>query len=136
MMTRRVFATAVLLLGLTGSLAAQGGPPAGATGKCKDGTYTMSTTKKGACSKHGGVDTWLGAATTVKAGAPTPAPAPTPPPPPAPKPKSSMTGAAPAGAPAGATALCTDGTYSMSQHRRGTCSKHKGVKTWLKQVPA
>jgi hypothetical protein len=34
-------------------------PPAGATGKCKDGTYTMATTHSGACSHHGGVDSWL-----------------------------------------------------------------------------
>ena len=34
-------------------------PPAGATGKCKDGTYTMATNHTGACSSHGGVDSWL-----------------------------------------------------------------------------
>ena len=34
-------------------------------------------------------------------------------------------------APAGATALCWDGTYSFSQSRRGTCSHHGGVKVWL-----
>jgi len=34
-------------------------------------------------------------------------------------------------APAGATALCWDGTYSFSQNRRGTCSHHGGVKIWL-----
>ncbi|MEU7146978.1 DUF3761 domain-containing protein [Streptomyces sp. NPDC045456] len=34
--------------------------------------------------------------------------------------------------PAGATALCNDGTYSYSQHRRGTCSHHHGVATWLR----
>ena len=33
--------------------------------------------------------------------------------------------------PAGATALCTDGTYSFSQHRRGTCSHHGRVAKWL-----
>lgn len=32
--------------------------------------------------------------------------------------------------PAGATALCRDGTYSFSRHRRGTCSHHGGVKIW------
>lgn len=32
--------------------------------------------------------------------------------------------------PAGATALCNDGTYSYSQHRRGTCSHHGGVSEW------
>jgi hypothetical protein len=31
----------------------------GATAKCKDGTYSHSTSHTGACSKHGGVDTWL-----------------------------------------------------------------------------
>lgn len=34
-------------------------------------------------------------------------------------------------APAGATALCRDGTYSFSQSRRGTCSHHGGVARWL-----
>jgi type IV secretory pathway VirB6-like protein len=34
-------------------------------------------------------------------------------------------------APAGATARCRDGTYSFSQHRRGTCSYHGGVAEWL-----
>lgn len=34
--------------------------------------------------------------------------------------------------PAGATALCRDGTYSFSQSRTGTCSHHGGVAKWLK----
>lgn len=34
-------------------------------------------------------------------------------------------------APAGATAKCSDGTYSFSQSRRGTCSHHGGVASWL-----
>lgn len=34
-------------------------------------------------------------------------------------------------APAGATAQCEDGTYSYSQSRRGTCSHHGGVASWL-----
>lgn len=29
--------------------------------------------------------------------------------------------------PAGATAHCADGTWSFSQHRRGTCSHHGGI---------
>jgi hypothetical protein len=33
--------------------------------------------------------------------------------------------------PGGASAKCRDGTYSFSQHRRGTCSHHGGVQTWL-----
>ncbi|MGL5016486.1 MAG: DUF3761 domain-containing protein [Bacteroidales bacterium] len=34
-------------------------------------------------------------------------------------------------APANATALCRDGTYSYSKNRRGTCSHHGGVSKWL-----
>ncbi|PKV94475.1 uncharacterized protein DUF3761 [Amycolatopsis echigonensis] len=33
--------------------------------------------------------------------------------------------------PSGATAQCNDGSYSYSQHRSGTCSRHGGVKQWL-----
>lgn len=39
--------------------AAVGAVPAGATGMCKDGTYTMSKTHSGACSRHKGVAKWL-----------------------------------------------------------------------------
>lgn len=35
------------------------------------------------------------------------------------------------GAPAGASAMCEDGSYSFSRSRRGTCSGHGGVSTWL-----
>lgn len=34
--------------------------------------------------------------------------------------------------PAGATALCRDGTYSFSQSHRGTCSHHGGVAQWYR----
>ena len=34
-------------------------------------------------------------------------------------------------APADATALCRDGSYSFSRNRRGTCSYHGGVSRWL-----
>ena len=39
----------------------QGGAsaPAGATAKCKDGTYSFSKTRSGTCSRHGGVAQWL-----------------------------------------------------------------------------
>jgi uncharacterized protein YgiB involved in biofilm formation len=33
--------------------------------------------------------------------------------------------------PSGASAKCSDGSYSFSQHRRGTCSHHGGVSSWL-----
>ncbi|MDR3510189.1 MAG: DUF3761 domain-containing protein [Caulobacteraceae bacterium] len=35
-------------------------------------------------------------------------------------------------APAGATARCRDGTWSFSEHHRGTCSHHGGVAVWLR----
>ena len=34
-------------------------------------------------------------------------------------------------APDGASAKCRDGTFSFSQHHRGTCSHHGGVAAWL-----
>jgi uncharacterized protein YgiM (DUF1202 family) len=33
--------------------------------------------------------------------------------------------------PAGASAICRDGTYSYSRNRSGTCSHHGGVRIWL-----
>ncbi len=35
------------------------------------------------------------------------------------------------GVPPGASAQCSDGTYSFSAHRQGTCSHHGGVARWL-----
>ncbi|HEY1834911.1 MAG TPA: DUF3761 domain-containing protein [Solirubrobacteraceae bacterium] len=35
------------------------GPPAGATARCKDGTYSFSEHRSGTCSSHGGVAEWL-----------------------------------------------------------------------------
>lgn len=37
----------------------------------------------------------------------------------------------PSNDPAGATALCVDGTYSYSEHASGTCSHHGGVARWI-----
>lgn len=34
--------------------------PLGATARCKDGTYSYSSTRSGTCSHHGGVSAWLG----------------------------------------------------------------------------
>jgi hypothetical protein len=34
--------------------------PAGATSRCRDGSYGFSKTHRGACSRHGGVAQWLG----------------------------------------------------------------------------
>lgn len=30
----------------------------------------------------------------------------------------------------GESAICRDGSHSMSEHRRGTCSRHGGVAQW------
>jgi hypothetical protein len=35
--------------------------------------------------------------------------------------------------PDGWTAQCADGSYSFSEHRRGTCSHHGGVARWRQQ---
>jgi hypothetical protein len=37
--------------------------------------------------------------------------------------------------PLGASALCRDGAFSASTHRSGTCSGHRGVRQWLKDLP-
>jgi len=39
--------------------ASSAGAPAGATAKCKDGSYSKSKTHSGSCSHHGGVATFL-----------------------------------------------------------------------------
>jgi hypothetical protein len=50
--------------------------PAGSTGECKDGSYTTATSKRGACSGHGGVKDWYtGAAAAAPAAKSTAAPA-------------------------------------------------------------
>lgn len=106
---------------------AAGTPPAGATFRCTDGTYSTAATSRGACSRHGGVAQALGAAPAAPTAAPAPVVTPT-------MPAPTARAAAPTGAaPSNATALCKDGTYSMSQHRSGTCSRHGGVSQWLHQ---
>lgn len=33
--------------------------PAGASAKCRDGSYSFSRSSRGTCSRHGGVGSWL-----------------------------------------------------------------------------
>ena len=107
------------------------------TTTCQDGTSSTST-GKGTCSGHGGVQK---AAKPAAAASSAPAPAAAPAAKTAPAaPAAPAAKAAPAAAPAatagntdptGATAKCKDGTYSKSAHRSGTCSSHGGVDSWL-----
>lgn len=108
--------------------------PGDATGRCADGTWSTAEQKQGACSGHGGVQSWFG-----------------------PPPKKSTArchdgtysrsensqGACSGHGgvrtwygkpPRGATARCRDGTYSTSPSAAGTCSNHGGVRTWLKSA--
>jgi hypothetical protein len=124
-------AALALLIGAPAWLGAQAAP-AGATFKCTDGTYSTAATPRGACSRHGGIAETLSGAAPAAAAPAAPAPAAAA----APRAPAPAAAAAPTGAaPANATALCKDGTYSMSQHRSGTCSRHGGVERWLRQPP-
>jgi Protein of unknown function (DUF3761) len=77
--------TAIRLMTVaTGLLAVQvamAQAPAGSTGQCKDGTYTTTASKQGACHGHQGVKEWYAAAPaapTAPAATPAPAAAPAP----------------------------------------------------------
>jgi hypothetical protein len=115
--------------------------PSFADTTCKDGTTTTST-GKGTCSGHGGVQK---AATPAATAAPPAAAAPKTPAAPAASTTAAKTSTATKSAPTstagntdptGASAKCKDGTYSKSAHRSGTCSSHGGVAEWLAGAPA
>lgn len=115
---------AVALAAATGAWAKA---PAGATGECKDGTYTEAAQREGACSSHGGVKKWLAKedksskgdkadktadkqSTKVD------------------KPK--VAAETNATRPADATGECKDGSFTTAASKSGACSGHKGVKNW------
>ena len=100
--------------------AATGAPPAGATAKCKDGTYSTAKSTQGACSKHGGVAEAL---TAAPAAAPAASGG---------ESEEAPKVSKPSAAPGTATAKCKDGSYSESLHHSGACSHHGGVAEWYK----
>jgi hypothetical protein len=117
-----------------GAMNAQSAAPAGATGVCKDGTYTTAASKSGACRGHKGIKQWLSSTSTSPATAapsskaampaPTPAPAAAPAPAampaPAPKPASHVNVASRTAAPGGGAGMVWVNTETNVYHCSGS----------------
>jgi hypothetical protein len=104
---------------------------------CADGSSSNST-GRGTCSGHGGAK---GAEVTSRTtGAPIPVPRTAAPPRASARAQTRASsnsavirgsGAAEDNNPSGAIARCKDGLYSHAQNRRGSCSRHGGVASWM-----
>ncbi len=61
---KRLFGSMVVVLGAFAASCASAQVPAGATGQCKDSSYTAAAKKWQACAGHKGVQTWYADAKT------------------------------------------------------------------------
>ncbi|HEX8712305.1 MAG TPA: DUF3761 domain-containing protein [Terracidiphilus sp.] len=115
----KVIMTGLILVPCTLIAQVPAGAPSGATGKCKDGTYTTAASKQGACGSHKGVATWWGKASApAKAAAAAPKTAAPAASASAPAKKGSATGSTPA--PGGGPGLVWVNTATKVYHCYGT----------------
>lgn len=130
MVTKRWIQLAAITVGLVTAQTVTAQAPAGATALCKDGSYYSGEKKQGACRGHQGIKEWYGTPTKsgqdaagnrAKSESATPS-----------KSAAVTTGAS---VPAGATALCKDGSYYTGEKKQGGCRGHQGIKEWYGPPP-
>jgi Protein of unknown function (DUF3761) len=110
MTIRSLLMPLVALAGFTTSAICYGEKPSGATGECKDGSFTTAASKRGSCSGHGGLQAWYADK--------------------APTGERSARPQAKAEQPSDSTGLCRDGSYTSADNRQGACAGHGGLKDW------